>query len=1057
MNTKKLLYRLIINIALAFGVFWLIFILPNRTVKIFDRDLKPSPHETITIEKGKILVNGEEVSDELSDTTYVFSNQELYDSYKNAINEVISYSNDVNIVGDATVYLKYLQSKGTMICVYSDTYRFGADGLNETTLVVDALNRILDIDIILIPVSEFTEDKGVTTVKELVESGVADLGVYPQFPFHEEFSLEEEGFKVSEPYAINKMYALSNGDDTDVDLTHDKVAIVNTIDKYDESVLGEDVVIVASKEDAVEMLLNYEIDHIVEMSSNELDFYIDNGLYMNIIEDQRVIGLSYLIATEEYAKELINIMNSLLSKESLNAIDQFGTKKYNYTTIEYLNATKDLVEYTEPEDGYIDLAFSEHIGLLARNENNVLEGYTIDILMYLSKALDINFRLHDYTALSYSDMLIALHDGNVDGIVDSVVPTSINNVYQIDGSTNTLPYLTCRFDIVMDVNETPLTTLDELATKTVGAVRSDADAVEVFLKYKIRDSGSMKLKVYNSYGELINALKKGEIQYAMAYPGFTKFIQDKGELWCVDAYNENTFRGFNSNDFYIQLRDDDLKMIKFATLLNRGISSITTEELKIRWFYSGSIFEHIMGADSNQSTLNILILIVAAVIVFSAIVTLTQQDKTEKYLNEILLVDAVTKFGNRYAYNQTIESAGVVYCVKTRIPNFKFLLSSMAEGEIEKLYETIANRISEYDKEYHDIKHFHFSEDEFIIVLPYDENIDINNYIEGLLSVLKAVYVIKDRQIEVKVQIVALLNELIYYDNSKLLMYCSSILDSNGNAERNSATVLTSGMLQRLKKVEILDELLNRELREILVPYYTPIYSVDSEEIIGVEMIGRMNTKNISISRSEYIDHVYESGLMGEVQRDLIFRMMEDREYLIKEGIIDEKFLFSFYAGEDLMLKYGDEMLAMFNAEGIYDFSFLQIMIPEYELAKSAVLEKIRIAQSNKMKIVVENFNVGHSSLGKIIALKLDGVKILHHVIDDNEKTSETSLFESLIKMVSEINVPINVADVENSRDYHYLLSNKVQYLQGSHFVRPLPIAYIKKYLEDEKNVIILD
>ncbi len=1049
MDIKKLLIQVIRNTAIVLGLFWFIFVLPKTSINIFDIENTIGSNDVITIEEGKIVVNGEAIIEDVSKSLYLFTKQELEASYTQAVDDVIEYSNEVNIVGDATVYLKYLQNKERIVCVYSNLYRFDAVGLNETNIVVDTLNKTLGINIELIPVSAFAEDHGLTTIRELVASGVADIGVYPQFPFQSDVTLEELGFKLSEPFAINKMYGLSVGDDTSVDTEIDKVAIVNTIDDYDSEVLG-DAAVIATKEEALEMLKNYEVNHIVDDSSKNLDYYINNGLYMNVVHDENLVGMNYMIAKEEYAKELLSIMNHLLSKESLDAISDFGDKKYNYLAIDYLNKTKTMLGDTKLEDGYIDLAFSEHIGLITYGEGATLEGYSVEILKYLSKALDLKFRLLDYTDLGYKNMSTALNEGKVDGILNSILPTSANNVYDLDTSTNTLPYLAYRFDIQMKIDSNFISTLDDLNYKNIGVTKNDVDAVELFLKYKLRDNGAINLTVFDDYQDMANALKNEKIDYAMAYPGFTKFMQDNEQLWSVDAYNENTFRGFNLNDFFIELKPNDEQMVKLTSLLNRGIISMSLDELKMKWFYTESIYEHVIKEDMQKNTLNILILIVLAIILVSAITTLIQQERTDNYLRDILLIDDVTGFGNRFAYNQNIDTEGTLYCIKMRIPNFKFKISSMSEKEVEKLYKTIASRISEYDKDFEKAQHYHFADDEFIVVMPYSENFEISNYIEGLLSVLKAVYVIKDRQIEIKIQIVALLNELIYYDNSKLVMYCSSILDSNGNAERNSATVLTSGMLQRLKKVETLDELLSRDLEEILVPYYTPIVSVETKKIIGFEAIGRMNTKNITLARKEYLEHASESGLLGELQRILLEKVYEDRQKLLKEGLIDDKFLFSFYGSEELMIKYGDDFVAQYHEQGVYDLSFLQLLIPEADLVKPAVIERVKYAQSNKIKIVVDDFNVGHSSLGKIIALKLDGVKIQHHFIDDYGKSFETSLFESLIKMVSEINVPINVADIENSSDYHYVLSNDVQYLQGPYFSRPMPLNYIKNYLKDE-------
>ncbi len=1052
MNIKKLLLRMLINMAVL-GLFILVIIyVPRLDSKIsagkYNNELNSAE---VTIKDGRVFVDNIAAKQEV-ETSYVFNDQDYYNAYKLALEKTIASANEVEVKGDEATYLSYLQSLPEIIVVYSDSYRVSSGGLDDSNIYIESLNKILGVNMTLVPVSQYTEDKGMVSVMELVDNGTADLGFYPEYKYQQFTGFVDNDYKISKPFSIRKLYALSIGDDTVVDLETEKIAFVDSIKDLNVELLNNPNVVVTSKEEAVEMLLNYEVDHIIEANSAMMDYYADKGLYMNILEDTDYAGLSYIVGKKDYAKALISLSDRVLSNDSIQAIVDFANLKFNFITVNYLNATKHLAGYEPVEDGYIDVAYVEHVGLIENSPEYGVEGYTVDILKYLSKALDVRFRLHNYSDKSVTEMTTALENGEIDMIANNVKPTSINKDYSVkrdDGTVSTLPYLTTRFDVLKRVDTESLNSFSELAYKKVGTVKSDEAGITRFLNYKLRDISSIEMVVYDSYSELENALKNEEIDYAITYPGFAKDLADRGELWCLDAFNESASQGLITNDFYFQLRSGDENMVKLATLINRGLSSINTKQLILKWFYIGSIYETVIAEDNTNTTLTITILIVISIIIVSAIVSLIQQDRVEKYLNNILLVDKRTGFGNIHAYELAIDTDEKMYLVNLRISNFRHISYNLENNELEVLQKTIATRISDYHTLIHpNAEFFKFTEDGFCIILPFSDNLNINLYLDELLELVGPVYVVLDKQIEVKMQIVALLNELIDYDNAKLVTYASSIIDSHIISDQNYALVVTRGMIQRLKKVELVDELLNGDLENIVEPFYKPIYSVNESKIIGLEVLGRIVTKDLIISNIEYEKHAEESGILGEIDFILFRKMLNDREKLINLGLVDTKTIFSIRGCEDALINYENVVVNIFKELNITDESFIQVQLAEHVLSKASLNDRIKGMQSKKVKIIVDDFNVGHSSLSKIISLKLDGVKIAHHTFDTVENGMENSLFESLLKMVNDIDMDVTVSDIQNTTDFYYIISNKVDFMQGDYFLRAVPFEFIKIYLK---------
>ncbi len=1057
MNIKKLFLKLALNTIVLIILGLVIVYVPKLDKKFTDslngQEINASQ---VTIELGKVNVDNQPVN-QPGESNYVFTDQDYYEAYKHALTNTIDNVNEVEVKGDEATYLSYLQSLPEIIVVYSDAYRFSSGGLDDSNIYIESLNKIFGINMTLVPVSAYTEDKGMSSVMELVENGTADLGFFAEYKFQKFTGFSDNDYKISKAFSIRKLYALSIGDDTTVDLANDKIAFVDSIRDLDIEVLNNPNVIVTSREKAVEMLYNYEVNHIVEANSEMLDFYADEGLYMNILENSDFSGLSYIVGKKDYAKALINLSDRALTNTSIQSIVDFAKLKFNFITINYLNATKDLAGYETVDDGYIDVAYEDHQGLISDDVMHSVDGYTVDILKYLSKSLDVKFRLHNYSNKSEAEITQALKDGVIDMVANAVKPTSINDVYSVEGSVSTLPYLTSRFDVLKKVNTDSIDSFYDLTYKKVGTVKNDEQGITVFLKYKLRNITNVNISVYDNYVQLENALNNGEIDYAMTYPGYAKSLKDRGVLWCLDAFNENESTNINSNDLYFQFRQGDENMVKLATLINRGLSSINTQQLLIKWFYIGSIYDSVVSEDNTHTTLNITILIVIAIIIVAAIGSLVQQERVDRYLSNILMVDEKTGFGNNHAYdlavNKGIEEK--LYLIKLKISNYRHISYNLERTEIDALSQIIATRIKDYHTLSHpDAQFFRFTDDGFIVLLPYNEEININLYLDELLELIGPVYVVLDKQVEVKMQIVALLNELVEYDNTKLLSYATSIVDNHIGSDQIYALVVTRGMIQRLKKVELVDELLNSDLEEIVVPYYKPIYSVKSESIVGIEVLGRIVTKELMISNTEYEAHAEESGILGEIDTILLRKAIMDREKLLDLGLIDKRTIFSFRGCEDSLINYNNITDKILKTHNINDASFIQVQLPEHVLAKASLNDRIKILQALKVKIVVDDFNVGHSSLSKMLSLNLQGVKIAHHTFDTVDSAMENSLFESLLKMVNNIDVEVTVTDIQNTTDFYYIGSNKVDYMQGAYFLRAVPFEFIKVYLKNQDTTI---
>lgn len=1046
MNTRRLFIKIIFSILGAFIILCMVRYYNVHKNNIFENDVSDDVlnNKVVTIENGNLVVDGDVVD---NDFRYVYSEKDLSNVYDKALEDVIYYSNDVNILGDITYFLKYLQAQPKIVCTYSENYVFKVDNFNKSKLIIDMLNSILDINIVMVPVSEFEEDNGIETVLEVVKNGQADIGCGVHYPFQIDVNIQDLGYKVSKPYGLEKVYFVSLDTINDINLEEDKIAIVNTINNCDESILNKNGIIVTSRDEAVEMLHNGEIDYFLDISSDLLIDYAKEGLYTCFVNNNGLTGINYLVGYSDYAEVLIKLFDEMISLKSIKAIDKYSDKKNNYDLMYCLKMATDEFVYTQLDDNYIDLGTVPHIGMISIADESKVEGYTVDMLLYLSKALGLNFRIHNYSYNTYEDITRDLNNNKIDAVLDVSQPTI--KIYDEDIISNrTLPYLSCRFDILKRVETESINSLNKLVFSKTGTVKYDSLSVQEFFDYELGEDVATNLIVFDTYDELIDALRNKEIDYAITYPGLTKFMSDNGQLWCVNAYDDSIIRGVNSNDFYIKFGDND--RAKLIPLLNIGIGAMDNESLEMEWFYTDNIYNSIYDIAKNQKYMKNFIYISALILILAGVFTLRKKRNTEERIKATLLIDDKTLFGNRYEFSLALQEVGSVYCIMMKIPKFNQLMLNITEEESLLFYMQIANRIRNFNKSFVGNKNFRFTDDEFVILINNTNDIDINIYLEDLSKILKAVYVLGNKQMEIQVQLVAIANELIDFENDRILMYLITALNLDVHIENSYTMAITSDMIQKFRMPDILDELLSGDIRKVVEPFYLPIYSVKKDKIVGLEVVGRLKTENLSISSNSYIKYM-SSTVLGDIQKVLFSKFLEDRDMLIKKGIIDEKFKFSFSVGSELLTRNTDDLIKILDCNKIDNCEFLYLLIDEEDLSIIDVIDKIKYLEVRKVRFTVNDFNVGHSSLGKIISLGLNAVKVTYRANDKNELNTDLSLFEALIKMVKEIDVSVLISNINSDKDYKSVISNNVDYLQGDYFLQSVPVHTIEKYLKQVK------
>lgn len=145
-----------------------------------------------------------------------------------------------------------------------------------------------------------------------------------------------------------------------------------------------------------------------------------------------------------------------------------------------------------------------------------------------------------------------------------------------------------------------------------------------------------------------------------------------------------------------------------------------------------------------------------------------------------------------------------------------------------------------------------------------------------------------------------------------------------------------------------------------------------------------------------------------------------------------------------------EKLESMVKESGI---SISQLRIEITESAYMVNPEKLAVTVNELKKrgfiIEMDDFGVGYSSLNTLKDIDIDILKLdMKFISDSRDNKKSKIILSSVIKMASELNIPLVAEGVETKKQADMLLSYGCRYMQGYYFSKPVPAKEYEKMLE---------
>jgi len=338
--------------------------------------------------------------------------------------------------------------------------------------------------------------------------------------------------------------------------------------------------------------------------------------------------------------------------------------------------------------------------------------------------------------------------------------------------------------------------------------------------------------------------------------------------------------------------------------------------------------------------------------------------------------------------------------------------------------------------------------DEFTILLSeFDKEEEINEITAKLFDTLRQPLLIKGGELFVTTSIGISVfpndgnNPEILLRNADAAMYRAK------EKGRNGFEFYTEDMTERaLEKVHMITNL-NRALEhEEFEVYYQPQYDIHRKQLIGLEALIRWHHPERGlICPDEFLYAAEESGLIVSMDRWLMSQGMQQMKLWNDEGIALGRLSLN------LTMQQIDqpdflEFLMQQMQENDCDGKSLRFEITEGQLMKNPerTIESLNRISALGIKISVDDFGTGHSSLAYLKRLPVDALKIDKEFIRGIPvDEDDVSIVKSIVALAKSMRLDVLAEGVETDEQLDFLNKEGCSLIQGYLFSHPKPAVEI--------------
>ncbi|TQV86494.1 bifunctional diguanylate cyclase/phosphodiesterase [Aliikangiella coralliicola] len=433
------------------------------------------------------------------------------------------------------------------------------------------------------------------------------------------------------------------------------------------------------------------------------------------------------------------------------------------------------------------------------------------------------------------------------------------------------------------------------------------------------------------------------------------------------------------------------------------------------------------------------------------------REKEEEKLQQAAHYDNLTGLPNRKNFYERLEHA-IDLCSRKDtslailfidLDNFKQVNDNRGHEAGDKVLQSVAQKMESCLRKEDSLARF--GGDEFVLLVEdFGETTELSHIAEKILNAVE-----KESYGHSHWAISASIGISIYPQDSlnaaQLMQYADKAMYKAKFEGKNKYLFFKSSLsdfIQSRQKLAV--ELSNAVNSGEIKAYYQPIFELDTERLVGVEVLARwQHPVRGVIGPEEFIPIAEETGLIPKIGGIVTEQALTQCMSWWSQGIPEFKLSINLSARQ-LNAGAGDELSRMLSETG-FPAKNLDVEITESAaMEKSArVVREIGHIGRLGVGVSIDDYGTGSSSIAHLNKLPVSTIKIDRSFVDEITTTNQlNSTAQTIVAMGHSMGISVIAEGVENDEQREYLKKLNCDCAQGYHFCKPLSQDEFRAFLK---------
>ena len=415
--------------------------------------------------------------------------------------------------------------------------------------------------------------------------------------------------------------------------------------------------------------------------------------------------------------------------------------------------------------------------------------------------------------------------------------------------------------------------------------------------------------------------------------------------------------------------------------------------------------------------------------------------------------DPLTLLLNQYVLEKEVET--IIHCeskhnfslIMIAIDNFSSINETYGYSSGDAVLCEVASRILHCISE--DYTVYRYKGDEFVVLsnkVPVEE--DIYREAHKILTAVKENYQVKGKIVEININIgVFTRNDSTRFDDP---------LQAVTHA-KNYAKYLGGNQIQKFDP-KILDKILiKRGLQADIIHgleaeqfflVYQPLFYLNSEKMVEIEALIRWkHPEKGLLYPDQFIEIAEQSSSIINIDM-WVLKTACNQLKIWNETKIKPIMISVNISSKTFETKQFIPYLIKLIRDYAIDPTLLQLEITERMVINNVEesINKLKEVRAMGIRIAIDDFGIGYSSLSYIVRLPIDSIKIDKSFVQNIVTSSEAkAIVSTIINLCKKLKLNVIAEGIESKKELDYLRSNKCNIGQGYYFSKPVSIDEIEQ------------